>query len=376
MDRRQVLVGGLAGAGVAVIGRATASDVQAPDVGKRAQKRAADKAQAFLDAFEAPGLSLAYVREGRIRYAGAFGVADRQAGTALRTDHRFRVASVSKPITSVAIWKLVENGELAVDQKAFGAQGVLSDYSLDAAPERDWVEDITIDHLLTHSAGGWTNDGNDPMFQDPALTQPELIQKTLDTAALINRPGTAYAYSNFGYCLLGRVIEAVTGQPYEQAVRELVLDPADAAGMVVSRNTPEERYVDEVIYYDDSFDPYRPNVARMDAHGGWVATASELVRFVLHVDGYKAVPDILGRETVGRMVAPGPASPGYARGWSINPNHNNRWHNGGMPGTASLMVRVEGGGHFAGLVNTRVIDPDINGALDALMWSIYDEVNS
>jgi len=373
--RRDVLIGSAALACGAVIGRAAAQEVKSTGVGKIALGRAAKKAQAFLERFGAPGLSLAYARDGRIRYAGAFGVADPRDHTALRTNHRFRIASVSKPITSVAVWRLIENRMLTAEQKVFGTGGVLPQYEIKRAPRRDWLEMITIDHLLTHTGGGWTNDVDDPMFHYPGQRQEDLIQQTLETAPLKTRPGEAYAYSNFGYCVLGRIIEAATQRSYESVVRELVLSPSGAETMSIAGDTLEERKPDEVYYHDPDGWAYKMNVARMDSHGGWIATAGELVSFVLHADGYKTVPDLISRDTMRRMIARSKASAYYARGWSINPRHNNRWHNGALPGTASLLVRVEGGGHFAGLVNTRVRNPDINDALDALLWSIYDEVN-
>ena len=98
-------------------------------------------------------------------------------------------------------------------------------------------------------------------------------------------PGAHYAYSNFGYCLLGRVLEKVTGQSYEQAVKDLILDPADTKSMTIGGNTKQDRLPNEVLYYGQDEDAYHKimDVKRMDAHGGWVATPIDLVRFALHI---------------------------------------------------------------------------------------------
>jgi CubicO group peptidase (beta-lactamase class C family) len=84
------------------------------------------------------------------------------------------------------------------------------------------VVDITVDHLLTHIAGGWAADSNDPMMHNSGWSQETLITST-ENVALTSTPGTQWAYSNFGYCLLGRIIEQVTGQSYETYVQANIL---------------------------------------------------------------------------------------------------------------------------------------------------------
>ena len=71
---------------------------------------------------------------------------------------------------------------------------------------------IEVQHLLEHTAGGWPNDGKDPMFTSPQLDHPALIGATLDADLLTRPPAVEHIYSNFGYCLLGRVIERTSGQ--------------------------------------------------------------------------------------------------------------------------------------------------------------------
>ena len=105
---------------------------------------------------------------------------------------------------------LIEQGHVALKGLGFSAQGgSLARLSVRSPTARGWLQ-ITVQHLLEHSAGGWANDNADPMFQQPSSSQTDLISWTLDNvAALPQTPGTNYAYSNFGYCLLGRIIEAV-----------------------------------------------------------------------------------------------------------------------------------------------------------------------
>src|SRR5262249_34929274 len=134
------------------------------------------------------------------------------------------------------------------------------------------LQDVCVEHLLTHTSGGWSNDANDPMFSRPELGHSELIAWTLRTRPLKAQPGTTFAYSNFGYCLLGRIIERISTQQYEAFVRRAILEPCGIADMSIAGNTLEERQSNEVRYHPaGSGSPYAINVRRMDSHGGWIA---------------------------------------------------------------------------------------------------------
>ena len=207
----------------------------------------AEAAIEFMRSYDVPGLGVAIARHGVLVYDEAFGVADREAGERLTPAHRFRVASVSKPITSVAMFTLIEQGRLGLDDRVFGRSGILGN-DFGSLPAGSQIDRITVEHLLTHTSGGWTNDGNDPMFQQPQLDHRSLIARTLASQPLTNQPGTTYAYSNFGYCVLGRVIEKVARRPYENFVLEAVLARAGVSGMEIAGNALADRRPLEVHY--------------------------------------------------------------------------------------------------------------------------------
>lgn len=330
-------------------------------------------AQEAMTRGEIPGLSIALAHGGKLAHSAGFGLADKERGEKVTPAHRFRIASVSKPITATAVWSLIEAGKLKVDDKVFGPGGLLPAYELGSkGPE---IKDITLHHLLTHTCGGWGNKGYDPMFSHHEMNHQELISWTLREMPLQNAPGKAFAYSNFGYCVLGRVLEAVTGQPYADLLQNHLLPKCGISGMKIAGNTLADRLPGEVIYYGHKDeDPYRPtmNVRRMDSHGGWVATAEELVLFLTHVDGFATTPDIMGASTIQSMTTASPVNAGYASGWSINARPN-WWHGGSLPGTSTLIVRTASGMCWAALANTRIKDektPDKNTGdiLDKMMW--------
>jgi CubicO group peptidase (beta-lactamase class C family) len=327
-------------------------------------------AQQYMTKYNAPGLSVAVARHGQFVYQKGFGYADKAAGERVTPVSLFRIASVTKPITSVAIFSLIEQGRLGLDDLIFGAPGLLKfDYGKDY-PEV--VNKITLRHLLTHTCGGWENNGRDPMFSRPEMNHKELITWAVRNLPLPYAPGAHYAYSNFGYCILGRVIEKIAGQSYAEFLQQNVLAKCGIADMRVAGNTLAQRAAGEVVYYGQAGsgpNPYNMNVARMDSHGGWIATASDLVQFAMHVDGFITTPNILGGNTVKTMTTASAANPHYACGWNVN-NIPNWWHSGSLPGTLTILVRTASGLCWAAFTNTRAAGFN----LDEMVWAMVKAV--
>ena len=178
-------------------------------------------------------------------------------------------------------------------------------------------------------------------------------------------PGSRYAYSNFGYCLLGRVIEKKTGLTYEQYVQQNILAPLKITSMRIGGSLPEERVEFEVRYYDvdgatgsSVFEPGRtvprPYVGDheiMDSHGAWIATATDLVKIAIALN----TPDnrLLNRRSLQIMFSPPEGAPGhepngdvkawfYGCGWNVRPVQGslyNNWHMGLINGSSTLLVR-------------------------------------
>lgn len=331
----------------------------------------------FRQQFFAPALSVAIVRDSRFVFEVPFGVADSQNHTQCTNDSLFRIASVTKPITSVAIFTLIEQGKLNLTDKVFGPGAVLgNDYG--KPPYKQYVTDVTVDNLLTHTSGGWPNDSTDPMFRFNSWDHAKLIAWTLVNLPLTYPPGQHWAYSNFGYCVLGRVIEKVTGMPYHQYVQQAVLTPCGISDMRIAGNTERQRAPNEVTYLGQfGENPYNMNVTRMDSHGGWIATPSDLAKFLTHARGTPTIPSILKPATIQTMTTPSPAYPAsspakYARGWMVRDNgKGNWWHNGSLPGTTSVMVCTPSGMCWGALTNTRTQPSStIDTALDQMVWNM------
>lgn len=336
---------------------------------------ARDKAEEFRKKYEVPGLSVAIARNESLVCAMGLGSADTESRRPVKPDSLFRIASVSKPITSVTLFRLIEQGKLKLTDTVFG-DGSIFGREFGSPPYLAGIDSITIEHLMTHTAGGWQNDGQDPMFHHTDMDQHDLIKWTIANQPLKNMPGEKFAYSNFGYCMLGRVIEKLTGQPYAAAVQRLVLQPCGIRDMRIAGDSREERAADEVTYYaaPNTGNPYGMKVARMDSHGGWLATPTDLVKFLTRLDGFKRRPDILSAETIRTMVSTTAGSGNYAHGWNVN-QANNYWHNGSFPGTASIAVRTSSGYCWAAITNARRPGTQMEGDLDRLMWDMVKAVS-
>jgi CubicO group peptidase (beta-lactamase class C family) len=351
---------------------AAESDSQLTPPTKTEQDAIRSIAEAFLSESGIKGMSIAYGRGGKIGFEQGFGFADAEGKEPVTPNHLFRIASVSKPITATAVMMCIEKGLLTLESKVFGPQGILDNEYGGKLPET--VLAITVDHLLTHTSGGWTNDRNDPMFRNPEMSHEELIVWTLKNQEQIHPPGKNYGYSNFGYCLLGRVLEKVMKQPYEALVTQHVLSKCGIKDMRVAGNTLEQRKPNEVVYHTEQPGAaYGMNVARMDAHGGWIATARELVSFASQLPKTGPQSGLLTDESIHTMTTPGTINPEYARGWAVN-KVPNWWHGGSLPGTSTIMVHTVRGTCWAGLLNGRT--KGSGGALDRLMWKMGGAVDS
>jgi D-alanyl-D-alanine carboxypeptidase len=342
-----------------------------------------------------PALSVAVAKDDR--WLGSWGVGDvggrrptpgpygaGPSSDPTVTDTRFRIASVSKPVTAAAVMVLVEQGRLELEDPVFGRTLLGSRYP--PPTSRFPRSDITVRHLLQHSPGWVPGRGQhvDPIFDPAHLTETrdQLIAHVLTDYEVAVEPGTTFRYWNMNYCLLGRVIENVTGRPYEQAVRALVLDPCGATDMRIGGTAPVSG---EAVYAreDGGYDPYALDPHRMDAHGGWVATARDLVRFATRCDALgpttgDATPvpgaghrdDLISPAGMRTMTTPTGPDPGYALGWVVGPPEANRsdrsWnHNGSMPGTMAQLTRTPDGFCWAVLANARPEEPA--GASDACL---------
>ncbi len=148
----------------------------------------------FMQNWAVPGLSFAVARSGNVIATRCFGYANPITREIVTPSTRFRIASIAKPITAATVFSLIEQNRLALTDTIFGPGGRLGT-QYGTLPYGPNIVNITLQHLLEHTSGGWPNDNNDPMFQQTNLTVGNLISWTLNNRPLLDVPGNAHRYS-------------------------------------------------------------------------------------------------------------------------------------------------------------------------------------
>lgn len=362
-----------------------------------------------------PGGAVAVMHDGKLIYARGFGYADVENKTPVQPDALFRIASVSKTLTAVAIMKLVEEGKLKLDDRVAPFIAHLTP-APGATVDPRW-EQITVRQLLNHT-GGWDrnkpNGGFDPIDR-PAVAaaavnasapaSSETLIRYMKGMPLDFNPGEKWAYSNFGYIILGRVIERVSGMPYAEYVRARVLQPVGANRTQQGRSRMRDALPEEVKYYmpwepglgmtapmvpsvfpGEGLVPYNYGGYHLeagDASGAWVSSTVDLLRFVAGVDGRTSRPDILSPGLVAEMTSSGPTVCAngacyWALGWLVRPTQGDAtWSHGGtLPGTTAMLVRSYHNFALVGLFNARSLTADLEGELYAALWNALAGVTS
>jgi CubicO group peptidase (beta-lactamase class C family) len=223
--------------------------------------------------------------------------------------------------------------------------------------------------------------------------KPPVDTKTIVKFALSKNlhytPGTARAYSNLGYSILGLVIEKVTGVPYEEYCTKSILEPLGVYDMEIAGNLPSEKAPNEVTYYvppDISPKPsiygtgemvlptYGGNdITALGGAGAWLATAPDLMRILLAVDGFRERPDILSDQSIRFMTD---NNNGYAPvGWKTTVIDGNWWRTGSFPGTAGVMKRQSDGFSWVVLFNSSSWNgPDIYSYVNSMMYRVISQI--
>lgn len=327
----------------------------------------------FLSKWQIKGASFALMKDGKLLYSKGYGHADEEMGVKADVSNIFRIASVSKLITAVGIMKLAENGSLNLTDKVFGPEGILND-SLFSDIKDKRMKDITVEHLLRHQ-GGFSVIYGDPMFcpvdvaEKMGVPAPAGLNTTIQFVLgrrLRFTPGQGSIYSNVGYAILSKVIEKASGQDYEAYIRKNVLYPAGCLDMHLGHNLYENKFANEVKYYEPADVPPiiacdgsgkfvakcngGNNIEGLYGAGGWVASPTELLKLLSAIDGAPSSPDILKPENISYMTQySGNALP---IGWMNTNNDGDWWRTGTLSGTSALLKKQQDGYSWAFVTNT------------------------
>jgi D-alanyl-D-alanine-carboxypeptidase/D-alanyl-D-alanine-endopeptidase len=311
--------------------------------------------RAFADKESVPGVVGGIVQDGRLVHVTALGLADREAGRAVTRATAFRIASMTKSVTALAILSLRDLGKLTLDAPL---ASYVPQFAAVAPATRDSAP-VTVRHLLTHTAGFVTDD---PWGDRMLGMSPAALDALIATGRLFARPpGLAFEYSNLGYALLGRVLTNVSGEPYQSFVGRTLLAPLGMGRTTFDAHAASRE--DFALPYrcdDGAFSRERlePD-GEVGAMGGLSTTADDYARYVAFLlsawparDDPESGP--VRRSSVREMVLfhappfqpdpvdgkPGPASAyGFGLVDAADAALGRRLHHpGGLPGYGSHML--------------------------------------
>ncbi|MEM9325143.1 MAG: serine hydrolase domain-containing protein [Bacteroidota bacterium] len=287
-----------------------------------------------------PGLSIAVVKDGVLRWAKGYGIADSEKGTPVTTTTRFQAGSISKPVAALAALKLMEEGKLDIDKDV---NQYLQDWKV-AENRFTEEEKVTVRRLLTHTAG--TNvhgfPGYKPDAQIPSVTEVLNGKGNTDKVEVDTIPGSRWKYSGGGYTIMEKVVEDITGMPLEVYASSKVLQPLGMVNSTYEQPLPEDSYDEASAAYDRGGQLIAGtwHVYPEQAAAGLWTTPSDLAKYCIEVQEIAQGKEdgVFLRPTITAMLT----------------KHMNDWGLGPSLAWAGDSLRFQHGGKNAGFTNSMI----------------------
>ncbi|MBQ4855007.1 beta-lactamase family protein [Rhodanobacter sp. B2A1Ga4] len=275
-------------------------------------------------------------RDDGVVFEKAYGKRDAEGNDPATVDMRFNLASAGKMFTSVAILQQIAAGRISLDTHV---SDVLKDY-----PNRRFADTVTVRELLTHTSGA----GDVDLFGVENAANRARVHSVAEMLALDDRrppafePGTKLVYDNFGYVVLGRMVEVLSGEDYESYVRRHIFQPAGMTrtGFVDCTTHARDLAVGYATVNGKRVSNCETLPARGFPAGGEVSTARDMYRFVQALQAGKLIPHALFAEatrTYREFMGLGFFATGYGPGV---PASDFRWGHGGSAAGICVDVRT------------------------------------
>ena len=368
---------------------------------------------ALLKKYEVPGAAIAVARNGKLVVSRGYGIADRDSGRRVLPDTPFRIASLTKPLVAIASLVLADQGRLSLDQSI--AAVLHPRLPSGTPPAEGLLARITVRHLIQHTAA-WgpvenpRGGGIDRIefLKLQWLAQGDIRDNLVRLRAAWTIPpaaetGAQHAYSTFGYCTLGSVLEAADGRRLDSLLDELVLAPSGVKrfGLAAPHSGEPRHLPDETRYYDPPNSPTwtimvdgrSVPVPRPDAYwppqvpgaciagGRLVLSAPDYLRVLTRAGGRRGTPllspahQALLFATASTVIKDGGDHVTHGLILTPGPNGGTWWHTGGMPGTATYYSRW-GAFEWVAMFNLQPEDRQLYNDVNAGMWRAIRAVGS
>jgi N-acyl-D-amino-acid deacylase len=294
-----------------------------------------------------PGGSLSVAKDGRLVYARGFGLASVEGRIPVRPTTMFGLASVSKAITAIAVLKLVDQGRLGLEDRAYEILREITPLPGHRIDPR--TRQITVRQLLNHSSGYTEQPDKAEVSRQLGIPRPKLREFDLIKAfrghPLGFDPGTKEVYSNFGFVVAGAIVEKIMGMAYGPAIHQLMFRPLGITRPRVGHGGPERP--DTARPYDQQGRPMPPIDIPGAPAGGWISSTPDLVRFLVGINSPFLSKDVV-REMLRQPDPPlKPRGNGtwYGLGWDgvrQTPRGPAYSKNGGMGGVRAVIGHQPG----------------------------------
>lgn len=282
-----------------------------------------------------PGASLTIIREGRVLYRKAYGLADVATRVPATTETNYRLASVTKQFTATAILELIERGRFSLDTH-------LSEI-LPGTPS--YAKDIRIRHLLNHTSGFVDYEDLIPDSQTVQVHDPDVLKLLNNVDSLYFPPGSKFQYSNSGYALLALVVEAVSGEPFARFLKENIFDPLgmshtvayqDGISTVDSRAFGHSRTDSGFVQTDQSV------TSAVLGDGGIYSSVEDLFKWDRDLTENGLISGSLRQQSFTPAVLNDGSKTKYGFGWYAEPykGHPSIYHTGSTRGFRNAIFRL------------------------------------
>ena len=269
------------------------------------------------------GITAAITRGDQVIWSRGFGWADRERRTPAQANSIYRVGSISKSLTAVAMMQLAERGVLNLDDPLRRhlpeADGFVN--------ETDQPATITLRHLASHTAGLIREPRLAGAASGPIDAWQDKVLESIPHTAIFQAPGTGYLYSNIGFGSLGLAISRAVGRPFRELVQTELFDPLGMSSSTFVLSDQQRRrlargYANRGDGSIDAEQPEREHAGRgyKVPNGGWYTDVADLARFMALAMGEK--PEVLGARaarSLGEIQTPEEPDRGYGLGFSIRP---------------------------------------------------------
>jgi CubicO group peptidase (beta-lactamase class C family) len=283
---------------------------------------------------DVPGVSVVVVQDGKVVLHRSYGMADIEKQVACATNTNFRLASVTKQFTAMAVLVLAENQRLSLDETV-----------PDFFPEfPEYGRQIRLKHLLNHTSGIIDYEDIIPAGTVMPVLDRDVLRLLMQQQKTYFEPGSAYRYSNSAYALLALIVEVRSGRTFARFLKENIFDPLKMKD-TLAYEQGSSAIARRAYGYTAEGAAFKPSDQSLTSSvlgdGGIYSSTTDLIQWALALDGGKLISEPLLRQAFTPSVDSDKRGVGYGFGWYLQTEHGlkKQWHTGSTRGFNSLIVR-------------------------------------